>query len=73
MLHEQPFSGHVFVFRGRRGDIVKLLGGMAMVCAYLRIVECVERVVSSRFRRMGWIDHSQILQAMAASICGKTR
>lgn len=24
-LHEQPFSGHVFVFRGRRGDIVKLL------------------------------------------------
>jgi transposase len=25
MLHEQPFSGHVFVFRGRRGDIVKLL------------------------------------------------
>jgi transposase len=25
VLHEQPFSGHVFVFRGRRGDIVKLL------------------------------------------------
>ncbi len=24
-LHEQPFSGHVFVFRGRRGDIIKLL------------------------------------------------
>jgi transposase len=24
VLHEQPFSGHVFVFR-RRGDIVKLL------------------------------------------------
>lgn len=20
VLHEQPFSGHVFVFRGRRGD-----------------------------------------------------
>ena len=24
-LAQQPFSGHVFVFRGRRGDIVKLL------------------------------------------------
>jgi transposase len=24
-LEQQPFSGHVFVFRGRRGDIVKLL------------------------------------------------
>jgi len=25
VLNKQPFSGHVFVFRGRRGDIVKLL------------------------------------------------
>jgi transposase len=25
VLNEQAFSGHVFVFRGRRGDIVKLL------------------------------------------------
>ena len=25
ILKQQPFSGHVFVFRGRRGDIVKLL------------------------------------------------
>lgn len=24
-LEESPYSGHVFVFRGRRGDIVKLL------------------------------------------------
>ena len=24
-LAQSPFSGHVFVFRGRRGDIVKLL------------------------------------------------
>jgi transposase len=24
-LHEQPFSGDVFAFRGRRGDLVKLL------------------------------------------------
>lgn len=25
VLNEQPFSGHVFAFRGRRGDIVKVL------------------------------------------------
>ncbi len=25
VLEQQPFSGHVFLFRGRRGDIVKLL------------------------------------------------
>jgi len=24
-LNEQPYSGHVFVFRGRRGDIIKCL------------------------------------------------
>jgi len=24
-LTENPFSGHIFVFRGRRGDLVKLL------------------------------------------------
>ena len=24
-LAQQPFSGHIFVFRGRRGDIIKLL------------------------------------------------
>ena len=24
-LNENPFSGHVFVFRGRRGDIIKVL------------------------------------------------
>ena len=24
-LHENPYSGHVFLFRGRRGDIVKVL------------------------------------------------
>ncbi len=23
-LQENPFSGHVFVFRGRRGDLIKM-------------------------------------------------
>jgi transposase len=26
VLQEDPFAGHVFVFRGRRGDLIKLLG-----------------------------------------------
>jgi transposase len=25
VLEKSPFSGHVFVFRGRRGDLIKLL------------------------------------------------
>ena len=25
VLEQQPFSGHVFVFRGKRGDLLKLL------------------------------------------------
>jgi transposase len=25
VLQKEPFSGHIFVFRGRRGDLVKLL------------------------------------------------
>ena len=25
VLQQQPFSGHVFVFRGRRGDLIKIL------------------------------------------------
>jgi transposase len=24
-LEQKPFSGHVFVFRGRRGDLIKVL------------------------------------------------
>jgi len=25
VLEQEPYSGHVFVFRGRRGDLIKLL------------------------------------------------
>ena len=24
-LQEDPFSGHIFVFRGRRGDLIKII------------------------------------------------
>jgi hypothetical protein len=32
-LAEDPFSGHIFVFRGRRGDLVKLVWWSATGCA----------------------------------------
>ena len=35
-LQEDPYSGHVFVFRGRRGDLVKVLwwtgDGLCLLC-----------------------------------------
>lgn len=38
-LSEDPFSGHVFVFRGKRGDLVKLLwwsgDGLCLFCKRL--------------------------------------
>lgn len=39
-LARDPFSGHVFVFRGRRGDIVKLLwwDGQGM-CLFAKCLE----------------------------------
>ena len=34
-LEQKPFSGHVFVFRGRRGDLIKVLwyDGTGCVCS----------------------------------------
>jgi transposase len=38
-LHESPYSGHIFVFRGRRGDKVKVLwhsgDGVCLFCKRL--------------------------------------
>ena len=31
-LLEDPFSGHVFVFRGRKGIALKFCGGVVMEC-----------------------------------------
>jgi len=38
-LAEDPYSGHVFVFRGRRGDLIKVLwwtgDGLCLLCKRL--------------------------------------
>ena len=33
VLAEDPYSGHMFVFRGRRGDLLKIIGGTAKALA----------------------------------------
>lgn len=47
-LEADPFCGHLFVFRGRRGDLVKILwwSGDGM-CLFMKRLE---RVVSSGLR-----------------------
>jgi transposase len=34
VLNEQPFSGHVFIFRGRRVTLLSASGSMAMGCVF---------------------------------------
>lgn len=42
VLQKDPFSGHVFVFRGRRSDRVKLLwwDGQGLCLFYKRLATC---------------------------------
>jgi transposase len=35
-LKRDPHSGHLFVFRGRRGGLIKVCGMTDKACAYLR-------------------------------------
>ena len=46
-LHEDPFSGHLFVFRGRKGDRIKVLwwsgDGMCMFAKRLEAGHFVPR------------------------------
>jgi transposase len=32
VLEKEPYSGHVFVFRGRRGDLIKRRADYSRVC-----------------------------------------
>ncbi|MDU4749097.1 MULTISPECIES: IS66 family insertion sequence element accessory protein TnpB [Enterobacterales] len=41
VLNDDPFSGHLFIFRGRRGDIVKLLwSDEDGLCLFIKRLEC---------------------------------
>ena len=64
VLHEQPFSGHMYLCSADdRGDIVETAGGMAMVCAYLRSVLSVA-ASSGRRRESGTVHLSRAQLSM---------
>ena len=40
VLQENPFSGHIFLFRGRRGDLIKILSWDGQgLCLYAKRLE----------------------------------
>jgi transposase len=52
-LRRNPHNGHLFVFRGRRGSLIKVLGTTARECACLRsgwsaVVSSGHRVLRAR-------------------------
>jgi len=53
VLEQNPYSGHVFVFRGKRGDLVKFCGGMATASVCLPSVWSAG-ASSGRRRRKAW-------------------
>ncbi|WP_420481983.1 IS66 family insertion sequence element accessory protein TnpB [Burkholderia thailandensis] len=38
-MERDPFSGHVFVFRGKRGDLVKVLWSGDGMCLLMKRLE----------------------------------
>jgi len=54
VLGQDAFSGHVFCFRGRRGDLVKLLCGMATGCACSPSAWSVADSCGRGLRRAWW-------------------
>ena len=59
VLQKEPLSGHVFVFRGKRGDIVKLCGPMATDFVFSPSVLSVEGSSGPRLRVVRY--HSRVL------------
>ena len=52
-LEQSPFSGHVFVFRGRRGDLIKVLwfdgGGLCLRSGWSVVVSSGRKPRLARF------------------------
>ena len=64
VLEQQPYSGHVFVFRGRRGDIVKLLwfDGDGL-CLFAKRLERGRFIVSAiRTPSCFWVSKAALLR-----------
>jgi transposase len=39
LLREDPYSGHLFVFRGKRGDYIKILYWDTGLCLFAKRLE----------------------------------
>ena len=61
-LSENPFSGHVFVFRGRRGDLIKLLwwDGDGL-CLFAKRLETREIYLAASGERNGVADAGTVV------------
>lgn len=62
VLKQDPFSGHLFVFRGRRGDLIKVIWWDGSgVCLYAKRLEkssfCWPRIGPARVH----LNHAQLL------------
>ena len=53
LLRRDPHSGHLFVFRGRRGGLIKVLGHDGQACVFMRS-GWNAAASSGRRRRMAW-------------------
>jgi transposase len=54
-LEQDPYSGHVFVFRGRRGDLIKLLWNGDGLCLFAKRLERSFCLAESR-KGLGIVD-----------------
>jgi len=63
-LEQSPFSGHVFVFRGRRGDLIKVLwyDGDGL-CLFAKRLERGALRVAASHKRNGFADASAVIDA----------
>jgi hypothetical protein len=63
-LEKSPFSGHVFVFRGRRGDLIKVLwyDGDGL-CLFSKRLERGRFVWPQATQRHGFSDASAVIDA----------
>ena len=61
-LQENPFSGHVFVFRGRRGDLIKMLwwDGDGL-CLFAKRLERGKFIMATSDERNGRTDAGTVI------------
>jgi len=62
-LEQKPFSGHVFVFRGRRGDLIKVLWRRRRVVSVREATGARALRLAAGHERHGFVDASAVVDA----------